>query len=114
MKIKILFFLLGAGLILASCSDKEAEAKIKQMETDMHKADSTCTADKQMMMDSMMGMQHKLDSLMMAASMRSSTTTTTTKTMVAPTTTKKMETPVKETTKKGVDIKKKPGATGGN
>ncbi len=110
MKIKILLFVLGAGLVLASCSDKEAEAKIKQMETDMHKADSTCTADKQMM-------QHTIDSLTMAATMHmNSMSNNAPAPAKAETPKEKLNVKTKEgATKTGaIDIHKKGGATGGN
>ena len=112
MKIKILFFVVGAGLFLAGCSDNT-----KQMEADMHTADSLCTANTTMLMDSITGIQHTLDSMKMAAAMRTSTTTTTTKTQTGPNspttgTKKATELTPKKTT--NVDIHKKGGATGGN
>lgn len=66
MKIKISLLVLGAGLALAGCKDKEAEAKITQMEADMKKADSTCTAGMTMMQGKVDSMQMMLDSMQTA------------------------------------------------
>ena len=111
MKIKILFFVLGAGLILAGCTDKAAEAKMEQMEKDMHVKDSTCMANTQMLMDSIMTLREEMLLLNKVG-----TSTTTTKTTVTPKTTtdKKVEVGTKEgTTNKKIDIKKKGGTTSG-
>lgn len=112
MKIKILLFIVSAGLILASCSDKEAAEKMAQMEKDMHAADSTCMAEKTMMMDSIMSMQKMIMEMTVAAATTSKTTTTTVKTTTPEV--KKAEIGTKSTDGKKVDIKKKGGATGGN
>ena len=113
MKIKILLFAACAGLILASCSDKEAEAKMEQMEKEMHMKDSTCMANTQMLMDSILTLREEMMTLNKVSS-----TTTTTKTTTAPSTTttgdKKLEVGTKEgATKKTIDIKKKGGTTSG-
>lgn len=112
MKIKILLFVVSAGLILASCSDKEAADKMAQMEKDMHAADSTCMAEKTMMMDSIMSMQKTIMEMSVAAATSSKTTTTTVKTTTPEI--KKAEVGNKSTDGKKVDIKRKGGATGGN
>lgn len=112
MKIKILFFVVSAGLILASCSDKAAEEKMAQMTKDMAAADSTCMAEKTMMMDSIMSMQKTIMEMTVAAASTSKTTTTTVKTTTPEV--KKAEIGTKSTDGKKVDIKKKGGATGGN
>ncbi len=109
MKIKILFFVLTAGVILASCSDKEAEAKMAQMTKDMRVADSTCMAEKTMLMDTIMSMKMMMMEMTVA---NTKTTTTTTKSTTPPV--KKAEIGTKSTDGKKVDIKKKGGATGGN
>ncbi|MFI5171204.1 MAG: hypothetical protein ACHQFW_02380 [Chitinophagales bacterium] len=108
MKIKILFFVLGAGLILASCSDKEAEAKIADLEKQMLAKDSTCMANTQMLMDSIMTLRESMMNLNKVSS-----STTTTKTTVTPAEPKTIQTKEGATNKK-IDIKKKGGATGGN
>lgn len=118
MKIKILFFVVAAGVFFASCSDKEAATKIADMEKAMKAADSTCLAEKTMLMDSIMGMRSTMDSMMAAVntvSTSTSTKTTTTKTTPVAAPDKKVDIGTKTgETKKGVDIKKKGGATGGN
>ena len=63
MKIKILFFVVAAGMFLASCSDKEAATKLADMEKAMKAADSTCLAEKTMLMDSIMSMQTAMDEM---------------------------------------------------
>ena len=111
MKIKILFFVLGAGLILAGCTDK---TKMTEMEKEMHVKDSTCTANTQMLMDSILTLREE----MMMLNKVGTSTTTTTKTTVTPATPaekKKLEVGTKEgsTTKGTIDIKKKGGTTSG-
>ncbi len=112
---KILFFVLGTGLILAGCTDKAAETKMAEMEKDMHVKDSTCMANTQMLMDSIMTMREE----MLMLNQVGTSTTTTTKTTVTPKTTtttpdKKIEVGTKEgTTNKKIDIKKKGGTTSG-
>jgi len=101
MKIKILLFCLSAGLVLASCSDKEAEAKMQQMATDMMRADSTCKAGMMMMQTQMDSLQGMIDSMMMAKNTVSSGTS-----KKAP---EKGE--IKVNTSKGVDVKTKSGGT---
>ncbi len=96
MKIKISLLVLGAGLALAGCTDKEAEAKMAQMEADMKKADSTCTAGMTMMQGKVDSMQMMLDSMQNAMdNMPAATTSTGVKT--------------KPVLKSDVPVKKKPG-----
>jgi hypothetical protein len=111
MKIKLLFFVLGAGFILASCTDKEAEAKMMQMEADMKKADSTCQAGMLMMQTQMDSLQGIIDSMMKAKMTTGTSTKTTTKSEPV----KKVDAPVKkkEGTNSGIDIKKKTGSNQG-
>lgn len=118
MKIKILFFVVAAGVFLASCSDKESATKIADLEKAMKVGDSTCMAEKTMLMDSIMSMQNAMTEMMAKMNTVSSSTTTkttTTKTTPVAAPDKKVEIGTKTgDTKKGVDIKKKGGATGGN
>ncbi len=111
MKIKLLFFVLGTGFILASCSDKE---KMAQMVADMQTADSTCQAGMMMMQTQMDSLHGIIDSMTMARNtVSTSTTTKTTTTTSDPV--KKVDPPVKkkEGTNTGVDIKKKTGTNQG-
>lgn len=118
MKIKMLFFVVAAGLVLASCSDKEAATKIADLEKAMKAADSVCLAEKTMLMDSIMSMQTALTEMEAAKNAVSSNTSSNT----GKSATVKVTTPEKKVTvgekptegKKGIDIKKKGGATGGN
>jgi hypothetical protein len=118
MKIKFLLFVLAGGLVLASCSDKEAEQKIADLEKQMHAGDSACAAEKTALMDSLAKMHTEMEEWMKMDAMKSSTsskTTTSTKTTTTVTPDKKVDVNVKGgDTKKAVDIKKKGGATGGN
>ena len=75
MKIKMLFFVVAAGLVLASCSDKEAATKIADLEKAMKAADSACLAEKTMLMDSIMSMQTALTEMEAAKNAVSSNTT---------------------------------------
>lgn len=114
MKIKMLFFVVAAGLVLASCSDKEAATKIADLEKAMKASDSACLAEKTMLMDSIMSLQTALTEMEAAKNAVSSN--------AGKSSTVKVTTPEKKVTvgekptegKKGIDIKKKGGATGGN
>lgn len=77
MKIKISLLVLGAGLALAGCTDKEAETKMAEMEANMKKADSTCTASMTMMQGKVDSMQMMLDSMQTAMDKMPTTTTST-------------------------------------
>lgn len=112
MKIKVLLFVLGAGFVLASCTDKEAEAKIKQLEADMHIADSTCQAGMLMMQTQSDSLQGLIDSMMMSRTTSTSTTTKTTTTKSEPV--KQVDPPAKKKDGTGgIDIKKKTGTNQG-
>lgn len=118
MKIKMLFFVVAAGLVLASCSDKEAATKLADMEKAMKAADSTCMAEKTMLMDSIASMATTITEMEAAknavSSSTSSKSTTTVKTTTPTVTDKKFDVGSKTGDTKKVDIKKKGGATGGN
>lgn len=112
MKIKNLVIIFALGLVAASCSDKAAQEQIEKLKADMMAADSVCTADKQMLLDSIAGIQMKLDSIMAPPSNKTggkSTTTTTTTT----TTTDKggVDVNKKEGANQTIDVNKKTGAT---
>ena len=119
MKIKMLFFVVAEGLVLASCSDKEAATKLADMEKAMKAADSTCMAEKTMLMDSIASMATTITEMEAAkntvsSSTSSKSTTTTVKTTTPTVTDKKVDVGTKVGDTKKVDIKKKGGATGGN
>ncbi|HMU70410.1 MAG TPA: hypothetical protein PK511_01415 [Chitinophagales bacterium] len=120
MKIKFLLFVLAGGFVLASCSDKEAEQKIADLEKQMHVGDSACAAEKTALMDSIAALHMEMEEWMKMDAMKSSTsskssTSTKSTTTVTPAPDKKVDVNVKGgDTKKTIDIKKKGGATGGN
>lgn len=102
MKIRNLVIIFALGLVAASCSDKAAQQEIEKLKADMLAADSVCTADKQILMDSIAGLQATLDSLMTPPNKTGGKTTSTKSTTSTTTTT--------TTDKGGVDVNKKEGA----
>lgn len=121
MKIKFMLFLLAGGLVLASCSDKEAEQKIADLEKQMKAADSACVAEKTMLMDSIVSLSAQIEEMSAPRNTTSSSTSTKTTTSSTPkigegklVPAKKTDVQVKDGDTKKVDIKTKGGATGGN
>ncbi len=120
MKMKMLFFALAGGILLASCSDKAAEQKIADLEKQMAAKDSTCTAQMTMMMDSITSLNAMIEE--MSAPKNTTSSSTSSKTTTTPKSEQKIGEgklmPNKKTDAttgdKKLDIKTKGGATGGN
>ncbi len=123
MKIKSLLFMLCAILFMASCTDKNALQENETLRADMRRSDSICVADKQALMDSIMMLSQRMDSLMMPADATASqttgtrstgsstkTTTTTTNTSAPDVHNKSGATNTSDPNKKA-DVHKKSGAT---
>lgn len=123
MKIKMMFFALAGGILLASCSDKAAEQKIADLEKSIAAKDSACTAQMTMMTDSIAS----LNAMIMEMSAPKNTTSSNTGSKTTTTTktepkigegkfleNKKTDVNVKTGDNKKLDIKTKGGATGGN
>ena len=117
MKIKMMFFALAGGILLASCSDKAAEQKIADLEKTIAAKDSACAAQMTMMTDSIAAlnvMMAEMSAPKNTTSSSTSTKATTTKTEVKPAEKPKTGIKVKTGENKKLDIKTKGGATGGN
>ncbi|HET8963649.1 MAG TPA: hypothetical protein VFM99_07120 [Chitinophagales bacterium] len=99
MKIRNLVIIFTIGLMAASCTDKAAQEENEKLRADMMAADSICTADKQMLLDSIHAIQMRLDSIMMPLNTTGGKSTSSTKTTTTTT-----------TDKGGVDVNKKEGA----
>ena len=84
MKIKFMLFVLAGGLVLASCSDKEAEQKIADLEKQMKAADSACVAEKTMLMDSIMSLTATIEEMSAPRNTTSSSSSTKTTTSSTP------------------------------
>lgn len=116
MKIKMMFFALAGGILLASCSDKAAEQKIADLEKSIAAKDSACAAQMTMMTDSI----NALNIMMAEMSAHQNTTSSstgvkkTTTTTVTPVEEPKTDIKVKGGDNKKLNIKTKGGATGGN
>ncbi len=113
MKIRNLVIIFALGLVAASCSDKAAQEELKKLKADMMAADSVCTADKQMLMDSINALQMKLDSILMPPNTTGKSTTSTKTTTTTTTTTDKggVDVNKKEGANQTIDVNKKTGAT---
>ncbi len=115
MKIKMMFFALAGGILLASCSDKAAEQKIADLEKTIAAKDSACAAQMTMMTDSIAALNVMMAEMSAPKNTTSSSTkATTTKTEVKPAEEPKTGIKVKTGENKKLDIKTKGGATGGN
>lgn len=112
MKIRNLVIIFTIGLMAASCTDKAAQEENEKLRADMMAADSICTADKQMLLDSINAIQMKLDSIMMPPNTTGGKSTSSTKTTTTTTTTDKggVDVNKKEGANQTIDVNKKTGA----
>jgi hypothetical protein len=101
MKIKILMALIAVSVFAASCKDKKSAEELANVKKQMMANDSMCQASKQMLMDSIMMLNMKMDSLMMPANTTGSKSTSS-----------KTNTTTKTTTTTGKDVNNRGGSTG--